>query len=548
MKRESIPWVEIPSPAAPGGREGYVDEERRSPKVTTVEGNDDGNDGGGHKRRWWLWILAALLALALVAAALWWFGLWPFGGSDEEQAGPSNELVPVSVSAVELEEIPVYYEYNGLTYASRQAEIRPRVSGYIEEIAFREGARVERDQLLYRLDARPFEAALAQAEAELNSTEASLAFAEAQVARFSELADEGYATGERYDQALARREELQGQVAAIEARLQSARLNRQYTEVRAPFAGRAGLTRLNEGELASPGGPALTSVVQLDPLEVRFEIRDQELSRIRLAMLGDEPLRVVALLEEDQAYADYGVLDALDNTIDPGTGTMTAQALFPNPNELLPAGRFFDLRLLLGRAEAVVIPTSALSTNLDRRIVYRVGPEGQAVGTPVEIGRRIRDRVVVVSGLAPGDRIVTSNLQSVRDGTPLDVPFPQPPAAPQPPRTAGGEARAVSDEALARPAPLAPARARPDAGPSGADLVVAPAGGPDGAGGPGAEVPLVGERPTGAGAPSPDGGLGEIIPQIDPNPRAGTALQGSGPVPPPTSPGAPAGGGPPSTN
>ena len=504
MKRESIPLAERSPPASPERREGRT-WERRSPRVTPIpedHDEDEGGDGGG-RRRLWLWLGAAALLLLAVLGLLWWLGVWPFGGADEEegQSGRGNQPVPVSVATVRPEEIPVYYEYNGLTFASRQADIRPRISGAIEEIAFEEGADVVEGQLLYQLDARPFEAALAQAEAERGSVEASLAFAEAQVARFSELAEEGFATGERYDQALARREELQGQLAAIQARIESARLNRQYSEVRAPFSGRAGLSPFNEGEIASPGGEALTSVVQLDPIEVRFELRGDELPRIRLAMAGEEPVRVVALLGEDAAYAEYGRLTALDNSIDPRTGTMTAQALFPNPNELLVPGRFVDARLLLGRAEAVLIPTAALSALQDRRIVYRVGPEGEAVATPVEIGRRFEDRVVVVSGLRPGDRIVTSNLQSVRAGVPLAVPSPEPPAEPTPP---GAEPRASAaatrGEEVARPAPLGPATDDAPGRPQGADLVVAP-GGEVGAGAPGEGPPLVGSRPAGAGVP-----------------------------------------------
>ena len=543
MKRETIPRSRTPSPGAPGrrsrraradgaaeGREAVearedgaeevvrgphvtpVEEVVRGPRVTAVEEEDEG--GGG--RRWWLWLLAAALALAAIAALLWWLGLWPFGGAEEEErTGPGGGPVPVSTAAVGLEEIPVYYEYNGLTFASRRAEIRPRVSGAIEEVAYERGAAVAEGELLYRLDARPFEAALAQAEAERGSVEASLAFAEAQVARFSELAEDGFATGERYDQALARREELEGQLAAIEARIRSARLNRQYTEIRAPFPGRTGISRLYEGELASPGGQPLATIVQLDPIEVRFEIRDEELPRIRRAMLGDEPVRVVALFDDDAAYAEYGALAAIDNEIDTRTGTLTALARFPNPDELILPGRLMNLRLLLGRADAIVIPAAALTANLDRRIVYRVGPEGEAVGAPVEIGRAMGDRVVVVSGLRPGDRIVTSNLQSVRAGVTLEIASPELPAAPSPPEPDARAAAARGDE-VARPAPLGPPPGGPPPPPQGGDLVVTPSVASGGGRALGEGPPLVGSRPSGAGVPADALGAGPVdaIPEL----------------------------------
>ena len=517
MERDAIPMTEVPSEGASDrrtrdaladGTPGY-----RDPKVAEVE-EGGSEEGGRSRRRLWPWLVGAALLLAAVLSALWWFGIWPFASGDGDAAeeaasgGRQSGPVPVSTAVAALEEIPVYYEYDGLTFASRRAEIRPRISGAIEERLFEEGSEVEEGQVLYRIDARPFEAALAQAEASLESAEASLAFAEAQVERFAELQGEGFATGETYDQALARREELQGQVAAAEAAIRSAELNRQYAEVRAPFSGRIGLSQLYEGELASPGGEALTTLVQLQPIEVRFEIGEGELSRIRRAMTGPDPLRVVALLEDDAAYAEYGALTALDNAVDTGTGTITAVARFPNPGGLLPPGRLVTARLLLGRADAIVIPADALSAQLDRRIVYRVGPEGKAVGTPVETGRRIGEGVVVTAGLRPGDRIVTSNLQSVRDGVALELPSPEPPSAPPAPASAGDGDRADRD-ALAvgegRPPPLAPTVDTEPRPPQGPGLSEAPAGGPASDLGPAGSTPLVGAEP--AGADSPAGGL-----------------------------------------
>ena len=234
-------------------------------------------------------------------------------------------------------------------------------------------------------------------------------------------------------------------------------------------------------------------------------------------MLGEEPVRVVALLEDDAAYADHGTLAAFDNAIDTRTGTLTAVARFPNPNELLLPGRLVGLRLLLGRAEAIVIPADALSANLDRRIVYRVGPEGQAVGAPVEVGRQMGDRVVVVSGLRPGDRIVTSNLQAVREGVTLEVPSPQPPAAPSPPAaTREAPMAAARGEEAARASPLGPGRGSPPPAPQGADLVVTPGVAAGGAEPLGEGPPLVGSRPVGAGAPGGalGGGPADAIPAL----------------------------------
>lgn len=492
-----------------------ADDEPREPRDPA--GQEKGSSGRRPRARRLTVAAAVLVVAALVALALWWFGVGPFAGGPAPGAERGRDgPVAVAVTTVRRERIPVYYEYNAQLFSSRQADIRPRVSGYIEEIAFAEGADVERGELLYQLDARPFEAALRQARARREAVEASLAFAEAQVARLEELVDDGFASGERYDQALARREELEAELGVVEAAIEAAAQDLDYTSVTAPFSGRLGLSRLNEGELASPGGAPLTTLVQLDPIEVRFEVREDELPAIRRAAAGAAPVRVVALLDDEAAYAEEGALEALDNAIDPTTGTLTALALFPNPEKLLTPGRFVQARLILGEADALLVPTAALSTNLDRRIVYRVGPDGRAVGTPVRLGRRQGERVVVTGGLSPGDRVVVSNLQAVREGVPLAVDDDAPAEPTPPPRNEETEPAPPGDAADPpgpRPPPLGPEPTEPVA-PSGRGVEVTPGDGaaPGPAGGGAGGAPLVGDGGAGSSrpsAPAPAGGGGD---------------------------------------
>jgi len=468
------------------------------------ERNPQRDDMTRTRRRLWPWLVAALALLFAVGAAIWWL-VRPQEGSPERDRATRGNAVPVTVTVAEPVEIPVFYEYNALAHASRRAAIRPRISGYIEEVAFEEGSEVAAGALLYRLDAAPFEAAIAEAEAQRKAIEANLALAEAQVARFSTLIEDGFATGERYDRALARREELAARRAAVEASIRTARLNRGYTEVRAPFSGRLGLSRLNVGDLASPGGPALTDIVDSDPLEVHFEVREEDLPAIRRAAVGDERLRLVAVFDDSSAYAEYGRLEALDNVIDPASGTLTAVALFANPNGLIVPGQSFVVRLLLGRADAILVPTSALSANLDRRIVFRIGPDGTARATPVVTGRRFGKSIVVVEGLAPGDRIVTSNMQAVHHGVDLEITARRSAPLPDLPGAEGQKSPGAA-AGVERPAPLGPTHSSPErpgsvAGPGERGFQGRAPQVPQDLG----DAPLVGDRPA-AGAGGVDSG------------------------------------------
>ena len=207
--------------------------------------------------------------------------------------------------------------------------------------------------MLYQIDPRPFEIQLARALASKEEAEAQLALAEAQVARLEPLAEEGYATGENLDEALARREELTAAIMRLEAEIEDARINLDFASIRAPFSGRIGFSNVDAGDLVSAGGTPLTSLVQLDPLEVEFEISGDDISEILRRLRDQESLAVDARLRGQDDWTLSGRLTEVDNQVDRQTGTVTAQARFENDDEGMLPGQYVRIRVILEEVEAV---------------------------------------------------------------------------------------------------------------------------------------------------------------------------------------------------
>ncbi len=379
-------------------------------------------------------LVPALLALAVALGAGWYLaGLPPFGGGGEGQqaqgqgpggkggqgGGPGAGPVPVEVRTVGTERVPIFLEYTATASAPRQVALRPRVSGYVTEVNFKEGADVEAGQVLFRIDPRPFEIALQQAQAEKEAAEAQLAFAESQVQRVRPLANRGYATEERRDQVVTDLRELRGRIALLAAQVDRARLDLEFATVSAPFAGRVGLTDVEAGDLVEVGAE-LATLVELSPIEAGIRIGTRDPDQV-VSRLGGEGLLVEAVLPSGETFPHRGRLSTLDNRVDPTTGTLAATALFPNPEKRLLPGQFLRVRVVLEDQDAVLVPTAALSANQDRRIVYVVGEDGRAKAVPVTPGRRYGDRTLVEQGLEPGARLITSNLQNLRGGAPVQV-------------------------------------------------------------------------------------------------------------------------------
>ncbi len=374
------------------------------------------------------WVRAALagpLALLLVAC----------GGGTFEM--PPAE---VSVAPVVTREVAQWDEFTGRIEAVDHAEIRPRVVGTVTAVHFREGAMVREGDLLVSIDERPYRAAEASARADVVRAEARLALAGTELRRSESLIDAKAVSAGELE---ARRNEVQqaqADVAAAKARLEQATLDRSFTRVTAPFAGRAGAALVNPGNLVGNGEPVLTTLVTVDPVHVTF--RGDERAYLRYQRMAREgrrpssrdaatPVRVA--LADDTGFPHEGRLVFVDNAVDPATGTILARAELANPDGVFTPGLFARVQLLgSGARKALLVHPQAVLNDQDRRYVYVAetvtvpkdkGGTGEphlgAVRRDVELGPTIDGLVVVEKGLDADDRVVVNGMRKfVSSGAP----------------------------------------------------------------------------------------------------------------------------------
>ena len=359
-----------------------------------------------------LLLTGAVMALALLS------GCGRPGAGDAHAGNGPPPAPEVQVAEVALQAIRPWDEFNGRIEAVESVQLRSRVSGYIERIAFAEGQEVKKGQLLFVIDQRPYRAALASAQAQLERARAAAGLAQTQDQRARQLVAENAVSREEADTRAATLAQATAQVRAAEAELATARLQLDFTEVRAPITGRAGRALLTVGNLAQADQSLLTTVVSQDPVHVYFETDEQTWLRYaRLARDGtraasDNPVRVG--LAGESGYPHAGTVDFVDNRVDPATGTIRARAVLRNPDGVFTPGLFARVQLEgSGRFDALLVDDKAVLTDQDRKYVYVLGKDNTAQRKDVVLGRVIDGLRVVESGLSPGDAVIVSGLQKV---------------------------------------------------------------------------------------------------------------------------------------
>jgi membrane fusion protein, multidrug efflux system len=324
----------------------------------------------------------------------------------------------VDAARVVTKSVRQWDEFTGRIAAISAVDIRPRVSGYVDRIAFKEGDMVKAGDLLFVIDPRPYRATYDSAAAQLERARASAQLAEAQYKRGESLIKTGVISIDTYDTRSAALGQNSADVHAAEAALATAKLNLDFTEVRSPIAGRVGRALLTLGNLVQADQTVLTSVVSQDPVYVYFQPDEQsflgyrELARKGERANSDNPVRVG--LASETGFPHSGTVDFVNNQIDAATGTINVRATVPNPDGVFVPGLYARVQLE-GRAEhlAMLIDDKAIMTDQDRKYVYVLGPDDKAKRKDIVLGRVQDGLRVVQSGLDANDKVIVAGLQKI---------------------------------------------------------------------------------------------------------------------------------------
>lgn len=362
----------------------------------------------------------AVITILVVAGV---YILWPSGGHGQTGGGHSGAVPPVEVivQTIRPAVVSLYQDLPGRTQAFKIAEIRPQVSGIVTKRLFEEGSDVTEGQQLYQIDPASYQAAYDRARADLQKAYANVKAAQAKQARYVELVKIGGVSKQQYDDADAALAQGRADVAIAKAAVASAKINLDYTRVLSPIAGRIGKSSVTEGALVTAAqGDALSVVQQLDKIyvDVTQSIADQR--KMRHAF-GDGATHLSATLTiegENEPYAEKGVLQFSDVTVDQGTGTVSMRILFENPHGDLLPGMFVKVRVRQGEENAAILaPQKAVTRNADGSTTVWVVEQDNAVKVrPVTVSNVIGDQWLVTSGLNAGDRIVVEGLPKLSAG------------------------------------------------------------------------------------------------------------------------------------
>jgi membrane fusion protein, multidrug efflux system len=376
--------------------------------------------------------LSRLPLAALVAAAV-------LAGACSSKAPDRTVTVPVQVAPAVVVSAPVVVVANGVVEPLQTVAVEAQVGGILTEVGFHEGDEVQPGDLLFRVDPRPFQAALRQAEAALARDQAQTTNAKRDAERYRALVEKDYVTKAQADQAEATAAALTATLEADRGAVENARLNLDYTTIRAPIGGRTGSLLVRQGNVVKPNSGPLVVINQIRPVLVRFPVTQRDfLALRRRAAQGQVPVRVTAT--DSTVVAETGLLSFIDNAVDSLTGTVTAKARFLNTTRALWPGEYVRVSVELDvRNGAIAVPTSAVLNGQDGAYVYVVDADHSAQVRPVSRGQAVGDMTVIDTGLAAGERVVVDGQSRLAPGAKVDVKEPARPVAE---RSGGGGVQA----------------------------------------------------------------------------------------------------------
>ncbi len=332
-----------------------------------------------------------------------------------------QRVVPVAAGDVLQKDVPVQVKTIGNVESYNTVSIKAQVGGEVEGVYFQEGQDVKKNDLLFKIDPRPYAAALKQAEATLARDLAQAKNAEEQAKRYEILVQKNYVSRDQYDQLRANADALAASVEADKANVENNRLQLAYCTIKSPINGRAGTVFVNAGNVVKANDIVMTTINQIKPIYVTFAVPEQNLAAIKKYMAMGE-LIVEAIIPGDEKHPARGGLSFIDNAVDSSTGTIKLKGTFENRDHRLWPGQFVNAALTLTtQRNAVVMPSAAVQAGQQEQYVFVIKPDFTVESRPVIIERTIDDMVVVAQGVAPGDKVVTDGQLQLIPGTHVEI-------------------------------------------------------------------------------------------------------------------------------
>lgn len=354
-------------------------------------------------------------------------------GDKSKQKAVKPPPPDVQVAKVMQEKVPIIMSFSATAKAIKSVDIIPRVSGYIDERYFEEGTLVNKGDPLYLIDPRPYQADLDAERAHLKQDKASAAFWKSEERRYTKLAKAGAASVEDKEKAIAKHQEMLAKINEDIANIENAKLNLSFTSITAPFDGRIQDTRINVGQLVNEQQDVLTTLKQIDPIYVVFNVSRRQVAQIQrlkqegLAFKSWKDFKVEVELSDRSVYTQPGRLDYLSAQIDPTTDTLEYRAVFPNPIEdlaklaLIP-GQYVPVTMTVGEdPNTILIPGPAVVQSQVGTQVYVVNKDNKVESRTVEVGQAYQQQWIIKKGLKKGEQVIYNGLQKVRPGVIVNI-------------------------------------------------------------------------------------------------------------------------------
>jgi multidrug efflux system membrane fusion protein len=355
-----------------------------------------------------LWIVIALVAATYAC------------GSKKEQGPPKG--VPVLADIVMQKAVPVEIRAIGNCQAYSTVSVKSMVAGEISQVHFKEGQDVAKGDLLFTIDPRPFQAALKQAQANLERDKVQAENARANLQRYEVLLAKQAVPRQQYDQFRTTAEAAEATVRLDEAAVENAKVMLSYCYIRSPIDGRTGNLLITGGNVIKANDVPLITINQIRPIYVAFSVPEQNLAEIKKFRAAGKSLKIAAFLPNDATGPEQGVLTFIDNTVDKTTGTIMLKGTFPNKKRRLWPGQFVNVGLTLTtQPHAVVVPAPAVQTGQQGQYVFVIKPDLTVEARPVIVSRTIGNDTIIDKGLKTGERVVTDGQLQLFPGAKVEI-------------------------------------------------------------------------------------------------------------------------------